>query len=121
MAQVIGKVADIEPGKRMNDAKADPLGRLFCGVMPVKEGAAVFVHTADARLYRHEKGQTNGQLVIDELGIPNGLTWDSKKKKFYYVDSLAFDIREYDYEEKTGNICKFISFFYFFFTAFSKL
>lgn len=101
--KVVRRAVDIEPGRRMNDAKADPLGRLFCGVMPIKTGADVFVHTADANLYRYTSGEEK-VVVADKLGLPNGLTWNASKSKFYYVDSLAFDIKEYDYNIKTGDI-----------------
>lgn len=87
------------------------MGRLFCGIWPPKEGDAIFVHIGDAKLYRHVKGEAVAQVVISELGLPNGLTWNLKKKKFYYIDSLAYDVREYDYDEKTGNICKILLFF----------
>lgn len=107
-AKVVRRSVEIEPGRRMNDAKADPQGRLFCGIMPLKTGAEVFVHTADANLYRYTCGEDK-ILVADKLGLPNGLTWNAKKSKFYYVDSLAFDIKEYDYDAKTGDISKHIS------------
>lgn len=102
-AKVVRRGVDIEPGRRMNDAKADPKGRLFCGIMPPKTGADVFVHTADANLYRYASGEDK-TVVADRLGLPNGLTWNAQNSKFYYVDSLAFDIKEYDYDGKTGDI-----------------
>lgn len=106
-AKVVRRGVDIEPGRRMNDAKADPQGRLFCGIMPVKTGEDVFVHTADANLYRYASGEDK-IVVADKLGLPNGLTWNARKSKFYYVDSLAFDIKEYDYDGKTGDISEYI-------------
>lgn len=35
-----------------------------------------------------------------------GLTWNEKTNKFYYIDSAVYDIKEFDYDPKTKNICK---------------
>lgn len=35
----------------------------------------------------------------------NGLTWDTKRNKFYYIDSCKFDIKQYDWDPSTGIIC----------------
>lgn len=45
--------------------------------------------------------------MCDGLGISNGLAWDLKEKAFYYIDSLEQNIRRYDYDVDTGEICKF--------------
>lgn len=45
--------------------------------------------------------------IGDGIGVANGLAWDLKEKAFYYVDSLERNIRRYDYDVDTGEICKF--------------
>lgn len=35
-----------------------------------------------------------------------GLTWNEKTNKFYYIDSVDLDVKEFDYDPKTKNICK---------------
>lgn len=102
-AKVVRHAVDIEPGHRMNDAKADPNGRLVCGIMPQKEMSEIFVHKADANLYRYA-GDEEKVLIVDKVGLPNGLTWNVSENKFYYIDSLAYDVREYDYNGETGNV-----------------
>lgn len=38
------------------------------------------------------------------ISISNGLTWVRTTNKFYYVDSCAYNILEYDYDPETGHI-----------------
>lgn len=102
-AKILRNVVDIERGNRMNDAKADPRGRLVCGIWPHKETHEIFVHKADANLYRYANDEEK-VLIVDKVGVSNGLTWNANEKKFYYIDSLAYDVREYDYDIETGNV-----------------
>ena len=52
--------------------------------------------------------------VARNISVSNGLAWDLKQKAMYYVDSLEYNIRRYDYDVETGKICKnFYSPFYF--------
>lgn len=44
------------------------------------------------------------------ISISNGLAWDLREKAMYYNDSLETNIRRYDYDVDTGDICKFLSF-----------
>lgn len=106
---------DIEYGNRMTDAKADPHGRLVCGAMPPTDFSGKLVHTAKANLYRfyQDEPQDEEQYVVhaavkivDKIGLPNGLSWNAREKKFYFIDSLAFDVKEYDYDGATGNVGK---------------
>lgn len=98
-------IATIDSNKHMNDAKSDPMGRLVYGVMPKKDLADLFVNTGDSQLFRLSADE-QPVAIEDDIGIPNGLTWNVKTKKFYYIDSLAFDVKEYDYVLDTGKICK---------------
>jgi hypothetical protein len=41
------------------------------------------------------------------VGISNGLTWNEKTNKFYFIDSVDLDVKEYDYDPVGGNLCKF--------------
>lgn len=42
----------------------------------------------------------------NNIGVSNGLTWNEKTNKFYYIDSCDLDVKEFDYDPKSGNICK---------------
>lgn len=58
------------------------------------------------KFYRYTK---NEKFVVlrDNVGISNGLTWNEKTNKFYYIDSCDLDVKEFDYDPKTGNICEY--------------
>lgn len=99
-------VYDIAPGKRMNDGKADPSGRLICGIMPIKRASDIFINRQDGSLYCCTQNEPVIQIE-DGIGIPNGLTWNVHTNKFYYIDTLAYDVKEYDYNPATGAICKY--------------
>lgn len=83
---------------RFNDAKCDPAGRLFAGTM----------HRTDfekrtGHLYKIT-GVNKSEMLLSNLGISNGLTWDLKKEKFYYIDSLDHNLKAFDYDVRDGSI-----------------
>uniref|UniRef100_A0A0A1WDJ0 Regucalcin n=1 Tax=Zeugodacus cucurbitae TaxID=28588 RepID=A0A0A1WDJ0_ZEUCU len=82
---------------RFNDGKADPRGRLFAGTMygENKEWKRC------GKLYRFERGQPMA-VVRSEVTISNGLAWNEKTNKFYYIDSMDYEVTEYDYNFDTG-------------------
>lgn len=43
---------------------------------------------------------------VSEIGISNGLAWNTKTKKMYYIDTLFPGVYQYDYDPETNNICK---------------
>ncbi|EDW27442.1 GL20270 [Drosophila persimilis] len=83
---------------RLNDAKADPRGRFFGGTMRYIGDEFEFRH---GELYKWEAG---GQVSIvkGDVGISNGLAWDEKAKKFYYIDTTDYEVKSYDYDFETG-------------------
>lgn len=56
-------------------------------------------------LYSLSKGELKQH--VQQIGISNGLAWNLALKKFYYIDSFAFSVDEFDYDLVTGDICKF--------------
>lgn len=98
---------EVEHGRndtRFNDAKADPTGRFYGGTMRLEALGSLF-EIASGTFYRytHDEGATE---LLHNIFISNGMTWDQKEKKFYYIDSGIMDIKEFDYDPKSGNICK---------------
>ena len=85
------------PGLRMNDAKADPAGRLWCGAME-SDGAA-----GEGSLLRLEPG---GELevVIDGLAIPNGIDWSLDGRTMYFAESIERTVRAYPFDPDTGTL-----------------
>lgn len=104
-AKVLRTVIEVEKDdalNRFNDAKADPKGRLVGGTMKVEND---FYASTDANLYRLTKGE-KVQVLKTNISLSNGLTWNEQQKKFYYIDSCQHDVKEFDYDPETGDICE---------------
>ena len=84
-----------ERDTRFNDVIADPRGSVFCGTMPTE--------TQPAKLYRLD---SDGSLtvVLDDIGLSNGLGFTLDRKQMYYTDSFARKIYIFDYDETTSEI-----------------
>ena len=82
---------------RYNDGKCDPSGRLWVGTFRIdgQKEAAV--------LWRIDK-DTSVHLILDKVGISNGIVWTKDKKKMYYADTPTGLIQAFDYDDQTGNI-----------------
>jgi len=37
-----------------------------------------------------------------KVGLSNGLTWNERTNKFYYVDSYDLNVKQFDFDVKTG-------------------
>ncbi|CAD6207149.1 GSCOCG00010136001-RA-CDS [Cotesia congregata] len=85
---------------RFNDAKVDPAGRLWAGTMGEKDGLPV---SGKGSLYRFDYDGTPKKM-ISPVDISNGLVWSLNKDAFYYIDSFAYVIDVYDYDDATGDI-----------------
>lgn len=86
-----------EDFQRCNDAKLDPMGRLFVGSSVYKEG-----HEDCGNLYCCENG--NMRIIQPNTKISNGMAWSRDRKHFYFSDSLEHAVFVYDYDENTGDI-----------------
>lgn len=113
---VSDKVSDIETlgeventpeteKNRFNDGKVDLTGRLWVGTLTHEVEPLKFLNS-NGNLYSYEKEKGFKQQV-GGIKISNGLAWNRELKKFYYIDSLAFEVSEFDYDEVNGTICKY--------------
>ena len=89
-------------GFRFNDVIADPAGRVFCGTMPTDSDKAIN-DGVTGNLYRLDVDGSI-RVVMDEVGLSNGLGFTPDRKQMYYTDSLAHKIYIFDYDEGTGEI-----------------
>uniref|UniRef100_A0A182QX45 Regucalcin n=1 Tax=Anopheles farauti TaxID=69004 RepID=A0A182QX45_9DIPT len=80
---------------RFNDGKVDPWGRLYVGSMLHEDAGSPF-EKATGSLWRY--CARSGQLIEQDgnMYISNGLAWNKQTNKFYFVDSGANYIKEYD-------------------------
>lgn len=90
---------------RFNAAKADPSGRFYGGTM-ISEKVSDATQTAAGKVFKYVKDSGLSE-VLNNIHISNGMAWDESKNKFYYIDSGKYDVKEYDYDPKTGNICTY--------------
>ena len=80
---------------RFNDVIADPNGRVFCGIMSIKEKkGSLFRLNIDHSLTK----------VIDQTGTSNGMGFNKTETKCYFCDSMNCTVSEFDYDKLTGNI-----------------
>lgn len=86
-----------------NDAKCDPRGRLWVGTTGPQDEAGEITQMFAGALYRLDHDLTFNKCV-DKVSCSNGLTWSPDRKTFYYIDSEAFSVDSFDYDDVTGNI-----------------
>lgn len=86
-----------------NDIKTDANGRFYGGTKSVE--SCDTNNSPTGAFYRYENGKCLTKL-FENIYISNGLTWVRKTNKFYYVDSCTYDIKEFDYNPKTGDLCE---------------
>lgn len=108
-AELLRIAVEVEPeeryaNNRWNDAKADPAGRLCGGTMRLEACGDIFEMSLGS-LYHCAKDQRVAQLKT-AIGVSNGLTWNTKTQKFYFIDTCTSDVKEFDYDAKTGAICE---------------
>lgn len=93
-------VADPEPhlpGNRFNDGKCDPAGRFWAGTMSMRD------ENGTGALYRLDEDRSV-TAEITGVGCSNGLAWSADGGTFYYIDSLARDVKAFDYDIISGQI-----------------
>ena len=85
------------PDNRFNDGKCDPQGRFWIGSMSCS-GAV-----AKGSLYRVD---TNLKVtkMLSSVSISNGLAWDDKENKMYYIDTPTYQVVSFDFEPGKGLI-----------------
>lgn len=90
---------------RFNDAKTDPFGRFYGGTQRLN-GCDGPNTLANASFYSYTPASGVKQLLTN-IYISNGLTWNTKRNKFYYIDSCSYDIKEFHYDGATGDLCEY--------------
>jgi D-xylonolactonase len=91
-------IAGIDPQTgRFNDVIADPEGRVFAGTM-AKNGGDM-----SGALYRVDTDGTVTKL-FSGTNTANGMGFSPDLQKFYWTDTTAFTIFEFDYDRASGEI-----------------
>ncbi len=82
-------------GNRFNDVVADPLGRVFCGVMSTEDSAGW--------VYRLNPDKTLTK-VIHDTGTANGMGFSRDEKSLFFSDSRKSNVSVFNYDRATGEI-----------------
>lgn len=70
------------PSFRFNDGACDPQGRFVTGLMDA-------AHSKNSgKFYRYDPG-LNGSVVLENIGLPNGMVWSIDGSEVFFVDSVA--------------------------------
>jgi sugar lactone lactonase YvrE len=94
--KILDPEADI-PENRFNDGKCDPSGRFWAGTLNMQD------LPNRANLYRLDPDGTCTKK-IDNVSNSNGICWDEKNSKMYYIDTPTRRIWSYDYSTDSGDI-----------------
>ena len=102
LTYVISRLPE-EQGNRFNDVIADPMGRVFCGTMPLDPMRAVEGGERPGTLYRLD---TDGTItrVFGNCAIPNGMGFTPDRSRMSYTESMDSTIYVFDYDERTGQL-----------------
>ena len=94
------------PAVRLNDARVDPRGSLWMGTMRNNvnpDGTSSEAGEKDGVLFRLDP-DAKVSVWRRDIGIANTLTWSPDRRRFYFGDSLANVIWQYDYDASSGTI-----------------
>ncbi|KAJ3633357.1 hypothetical protein MTP99_010311 [Tenebrio molitor] len=97
----VASCSDKSSNGKFNDAKCDSLGRLWAGVHILepdffKTKPLGFLYTFD------HKRQLKSQ--VDSIKLSNGLAFNDKTKKMFYIDSLKGTVDQFDFDITTGSV-----------------
>jgi len=106
-AKLVRIALEVENGpefktNRFNDAKADPTGRFYGGTMRLEECGDLF-ESPYGSFYKYAKNEQVVKLR-EKVYVSNGLAWNTTTNKFYYIDTCQLDVKEFDYDPKTGDL-----------------
>lgn len=93
------ETADEVQYNSLNDGKADPQGRLYVGSFNSK----YMLNSKTGALYSFMKNE-GLQKWRSNITLSNGLAWNEKSKKMYFIDSGEATVREFNYNQQTGAI-----------------
>ena len=94
------------PAVRLNDGRVDPRGALWLGSMRnnvASDGQSFEAGGTDGVLYRIDPDGTVSEWKRG-IGISNTLAWSADRRHFFFGDSLANVIYQYDYDAVNGAI-----------------
>lgn len=104
-AQVVGqKLFSVEldiPLSHINIAKSDRHGRVYVGSFSLD-----FCDTPANKTFYRYTNERGVERIFTDVRTISGLALDEDAGKIYHLDGCNLVISEFDYDPKTGDICK---------------
>lgn len=103
-AEVVNTIFSVETDNdlsRLDIARPDSSGRLYFGTFSNK----ICGDDPKYSLYRYDKARGVVRL-FGSIKTTGGLVFDEKAKLMYHMDTCSAIITAFDYDPKTGDICK---------------
>uniref|UniRef100_A0A3B5MRJ3 Regucalcin n=1 Tax=Xiphophorus couchianus TaxID=32473 RepID=A0A3B5MRJ3_9TELE len=97
----LASVEDDKPENRLNDGKADPMGRLLAGTAHLRDAQTAQVKPGSLYLMKSDLSVTK---LLGQVDISNGMDWTADLKTLFYIDSLAMSVDAFDYNSASGNL-----------------
>ncbi len=98
---------DPEPGlsgNRLNDGKADSMGRIWIGSMCIADnGETGEDSSCKCGLHRVET-DFSFKAVDTDIRLANGMAWSGDNKTLYFIDSPTQSVYAYDFDAEKGSI-----------------
>ena len=88
---------DLKPSQRCNDAAVDKLGRLWFSSITDDD-----IHAPEGKLFCYYKNKVT--CMDSDVKLGNGICWNKKYTRMFFVDSAAHVIYVYDYNLSDGTI-----------------
>ncbi|SFL46055.1 Sugar lactone lactonase YvrE [Gracilibacillus orientalis] len=85
------------PDNRFNDGKVDPAGRFWAGTMQKSD------NEPEGTLYCMNHA-LEVEAKLTELRTSNGMAWDMKYRRMYFIDTPTRNIYVFEYDLETGTI-----------------
>ncbi len=91
-----GDRIEVDPLVRMNDAKVDSRGRLWVGSRDKERLGRACLYRVDA--------MGGATVMLEGINVSNGLGWSPDDRSFYYIDSLTYSVRVFDFDPSLGEL-----------------
>jgi len=93
----------VTPNTKFNDAKCDSSGRLWAGVHVI-DFDSIPETPPLGTLYSFDPKKRELISQVERIRIANGLAFNDKTKKLFYIDSLKGTVDQYDFDIINGKI-----------------
>lgn len=94
--EFLGRPESLRKVERFNDGKCDAEGRLWVGTIAIEE------EKGGSFLYRFDR--KGFKEMVDSISISNGIIWNSRNDRMYYIDTPTQKVIGFDFNLKSGEI-----------------